>query len=194
MPNARCVALASGDRNEQNYATVSSYNLLIEALDTRRQELNISCNELDELAGTALGYFGKCAGDSRTKKLGWKSTFPIARRLGLRLVFEIDEAATAETLAEACQRENAHVRTGNHSAPVSDRVVERALRHMATCYSWAEIVQAASGARKTIAAEKAARKKATAVLAPKNHDKRSSPAATAYDRGMLTAMADLGVR
>jgi hypothetical protein len=95
------------------YATISDYDLMIEALDERRKELKLSCNELDDLAGIAAGYFAKCAGASQVKHLGWKSAFGVARALGLRLVFEIDPDATAATLAAARQRNANQARPGN---------------------------------------------------------------------------------
>src|SRR5208282_346724 len=106
------------------YATLFNYDLLIEALDERRKELNISCNELDDRAGIATGYFAKCVG-SRTKTLAWKTVFKVARQLGLRLVFEVDSAATKATLAVARRRNVNQAREGNMAARCSPRARQR---------------------------------------------------------------------
>lgn len=139
------------------YASISDYGLLIEALDERRKELNLSCNELDDLASIATGYFAKCAGGSRTKTLGWHSVFKVSKRLGLRMVLEIDPAATAATLAVARPRQARQARPNNLAARSGRRTIHRALRHLALTCSWVEILKIVSAARAAVAAEQAAK-------------------------------------
>ena len=137
------------------YATISDYDLMCEALDERRQELNLSCNELDDLAGIASGYVGKCFGGSRTAHLGWKSAFVVARALGLRIVVEIDPDATAATLLTARRRHAKQARPNNLAAKIGGRTLERVLRYLAGL-SWNEAQAVLAEARATAAAEREA--------------------------------------
>jgi len=172
------------------YAVLPDYDLMIEALDERRKELNISCNELDDLADVATGYVAKCFGASRTKRLGWKSTFKIVRQLGLRIVFEIDPDATAATLAVARQRQTNQAREGNFAVPASKRVIDRALRYMATEFSWNEILAAVGKTRATVAAEQAAKAKSAAGPPAEQKTKRPAPATVAVDAPRVSAMSE----
>jgi hypothetical protein len=107
------------------YAVASDRELLIEALDERRRELSMSMNELDDIAGLAMGATGKYFGPSRVKTLGLHVFLKMIGALGLRLVLEVDGEATDYVLT--CRRETVarHAHPGNFAQPLSARVVER---------------------------------------------------------------------
>ncbi len=190
------------------YASISDYELMLEALDERRKELGISCSELDDLAGIAAGYFSKCAGASQVKRLGWKSALLVARALGLRLTLEIDPDATAATLAAARRRNANQARPNNFAARPGKRALQRAMRHI-NKFSWSDILKAIHAAKKAGAEQaeqtvKAARKAAIEAnkQPPASNEGRCNgkahgaakrpvpPAAGAFDAPMVEAMRE----
>jgi hypothetical protein len=59
---------------------------LVAIVRRRQNELNISCETLDAIAGLASGHFSKLT--CGTKGFGFLSTFLVLPALGLRLVVE----------------------------------------------------------------------------------------------------------
>jgi hypothetical protein len=129
------------------YAVLWNRGAAAEALNERRIELGMSLLELDEAADQAAGTAAKYLGPGEVKCLGVESFFRLAGALGLRIVAEVDHGATTALLEQSRPREASQARPGNYAAPVSERVVQRALRHLTTCYSWNEILQTVSKAR-----------------------------------------------
>jgi hypothetical protein len=77
----------------------SNYSGLIQALRARAEELAISRQDLDRLAGVPLGYSGKLLGSAQVRKLTAATLFYLLEALGLEIILIEDEAATARTLA-----------------------------------------------------------------------------------------------
>jgi hypothetical protein len=138
-------------------AAPSNYEALVDAIDARRKELALSHADLDRIAGVAAGYTGKVLGPSRTKKIGWLSTFDYLGALGLKIVLVADDEMAKRHAKRGLPRQAHQARPGHFAVAPSGRHIERVLRHMATCYSWREIMGAASQARATVAAEQATR-------------------------------------
>lgn len=118
------------------YAQPQTYEALVEALKDRAGELGISYADIDLIAGLTSGYAGKCLGPSMVKRLGALTLFLILPALGLRVALVRDDKAAQRSIARVVRRHDNQARVGNNAAPVSDRVVERALRRMAVEFSW----------------------------------------------------------
>ena len=178
------------------YAVLWNREAAAEALNERRIDLRLSMIELDETANQAAGTSAKYLSPGQTKCLGVESLFRLAGALGLRVVLEVDPKATAALLEQSRPRRANQVRLENFSQKCGRRTLDRALRHMAACYSWREIIAAASGARATVAAEQATKAAAQAATKQKSRARAAIPvpltsAAAAYDGGMVTAMGEI---
>jgi hypothetical protein len=78
---------------------ISDYDDLIDAIRVRVDELAISREGLDDLAGLTAGYSGKLLSPSRTKVFGRMSLGSTLGAIGCRLILVEDPAATAKTLS-----------------------------------------------------------------------------------------------
>jgi hypothetical protein len=139
------------------FAACADYNAMVDALVRRADQLGISCNDIDLIAGLASGHAAKIMGPSQVKKAGAGTLFLLAPALGLRLAFLVDEEATHRYRDRYLKRENSQVRRSVFTHPPNERVVQRVLRHLAESWNWQDILSAVSEARKTLAAERAAK-------------------------------------
>jgi hypothetical protein len=72
---------------------ISSRDDLVATVHKRQDELNISCETVDLIAGLADRHYSKLT--SKVKGFGFMSTFVVLKALGLRLRVEEDPDATA---------------------------------------------------------------------------------------------------
>lgn len=106
---------------------------LVEVLRRRKQELQITDQELDRIAGLTSGHSGKLLGAARVKRFGELSLFLMLGALGLRLAVVIDENASRKFSGQAEQsvqssRMLARATKGRYSVgPLSRKVIHRAL-------------------------------------------------------------------
>jgi hypothetical protein len=86
---------------------ISEYSALVETFRARAAELELSRAEIDRLSGMADGYASKLLGRAGTapgankkkRRMLPTSLDLVLNVLGLRIVFIVDEVATARTLA-----------------------------------------------------------------------------------------------
>lgn len=107
------------------YAVLWNYQAMIEAFVARREELQISCSDLDAVARLPSGYAGKVLGASQFRRFSMESTLKMAKALGLRVVLEVDTKATERTLARRPVRMERAVRTNNYARQPSIRIERR---------------------------------------------------------------------
>lgn len=97
---------------------ISDYAGLLEAFRERANELQISREGIDDIAGWADGYASKIlagAGAKRRKVIGPLSLEPMLVTLGLKLILIEDPEATARTLARRNPVDGRQQRFGNAS-------------------------------------------------------------------------------
>jgi len=87
---------------------IRSYSDLLSLLRARRDELGISCETLDRLAGLSSGHAGRLL--SGLSRCGVILYWPLLTALGLRCVIEIDPDAVARLAPRWQRRNEAHVR------------------------------------------------------------------------------------
>jgi hypothetical protein len=95
----------------------SDYIDVINALRDRTDELQISREAIDSIAGLSDGYAAKLLSESPSKVLGPISMGPTLQTLGLRLMLVEDTAATARTIERRTPVVATHRRLGNKSNP-----------------------------------------------------------------------------
>jgi hypothetical protein len=97
----------------------NDYRTLIETCRARAIELELSRLEIDRLSGLPIGFSGKLLGRDgegpRQKRMWPISLEAMLGVLGLKLLFVVDEAATARTLALRTPVDRAQQRFGNVS-------------------------------------------------------------------------------
>jgi hypothetical protein len=91
----------------------SDYVDVINALRDRTDELQLSREAIDSIAGLSDGYAAKLLSGSPSKVLGPISMGPTLETLGLRLMLVEDTAATARTIARRTPVVSTHRRLGN---------------------------------------------------------------------------------
>src|SRR5688572_20147770 len=101
-------------------AIVRDYSDLHAALRHRANEMGLSRESLDDLAGLAKGHTAMILGPRPSKRLGWVSTGPVLGALGVALAVIADPEAVAriERRLESgllTRRDEKFVRSGNHS-------------------------------------------------------------------------------
>jgi hypothetical protein len=89
---------------------IKNYDELIDLLNRRLDELQLTRSTVDELGGLQENYISKCLRSAQTRKLGSVSGFTTFGVLGLRLFFLQDDDATARTLARRTPRKKGLVR------------------------------------------------------------------------------------
>jgi hypothetical protein len=100
---------------------ISDYRTLVETFRARADELELSRSEIDRLSGMADGYSGKLLGRAATapgankkkRRMLPTSLDLVLGVLGLKIIFIVDEAATARTLARRIPVDRANQRFGN---------------------------------------------------------------------------------
>jgi hypothetical protein len=85
-------------------AIVTSMPELIDAIRARRDELNISHETIDDIAGLPSGYTSKLLAPSPIKNLGWMSLGAILGALGIGLVVIEDSVQRAKVESRWCKR------------------------------------------------------------------------------------------
>lgn len=110
------------------YAVVWDRESAVETLDQRRIEMGMSMRELDDAIGQAAGTCAKYLGPGGTKGLGVTSLLKMAKKLGLRVVLEIDREASAIVLDERRERHANQARPDHYSNPVGKRIKARVAR------------------------------------------------------------------
>jgi hypothetical protein len=109
-------------------AFADSYDSLIEALRTRKAQLELSDSMVDVIGGLTRGHTEKILGPSRTKKLSPMTMDVLLATLAVKIciVEDVDAAKIMEGRWE--QRVANHVRTV--AGRVSKRIVEQAKPHL----------------------------------------------------------------
>ena len=87
---------------------IRSYSDLLSLLRARRDELGISCETLDRLAGLSSGHAGRLL--CGVKRAGITLYWPLLESLGLRCLIEVDPDAVARLAHRWHRRNEAHVR------------------------------------------------------------------------------------
>jgi hypothetical protein len=91
-------------------AIVNDYAGLHAALQKRANDLGVSRETLDDLAGLQQGYTSKVLGVRSMRVLGKLSLGCVLQALGLELVVRVDEKQMAKVRSRLVQREQAQVR------------------------------------------------------------------------------------
>ena len=91
---------------------ISSRDDLVAIVRKRQDELNISCETVDQLAGLADRHYSKLT--SQVKGFGWLTVFTVLPALGLRLRVEEDPDATARLRHRWTPRQG-HVKNGSRA-------------------------------------------------------------------------------
>jgi hypothetical protein len=91
----------------------SDYADVISALRDRTDELQISREAIDSIAGLSDGYAAKLLSESPSKILGPTSMGPTLQTLGLRLMLVEDTAASQRTIERRTPVVASHRRLGN---------------------------------------------------------------------------------
>lgn len=169
---------------------VRDYESLVEAFIALKAHLGLSNQTCDDLAGFAAGTTDKFLGPGGVKKIG-PVTFSLLCGLFAVKFIPVLDVEAAERMAGRWERRNsAQVRAT--TTRVSKTLLDRALRHLAREFSWAEILAAIGQARATVAAEAKAERKVAADLAARNTN-RPAPVTAAFDRPLpdeLEAIAE----
>jgi hypothetical protein len=100
---------------------ISEYSALVETFRARADELQLSRAEIDRLGGMPDGYSGKLLGRAGTvpgankkkRRMLPTSLDLVLGVLGLKIIFIVDEIATAKTLARRIPVDRSNQRFGN---------------------------------------------------------------------------------
>jgi hypothetical protein len=113
------------------YATVPSYEHLVDALNRRRTALNVSMKTLAEAASLQPGFVSSALGPSRTRRFGYLSLPLLLAPLGLRLgLIEAPELAARYT--NELEKSNSNqARNNNYAARSGKRIRSRVFREFA---------------------------------------------------------------
>lgn len=111
---------------ETYLCVISGLADIVEIARKRRIDMQLSCEQLDEIAGLAAGHSSKLLRKMPAKALGEK-TFPILfGALGLKLVCVEDPAAAAKTLRRRTPRDARYDTSGCRSAALNDASTDQA--------------------------------------------------------------------
>jgi hypothetical protein len=91
-------------------AEAKDYSQLHSACRARAEQLQASRLVLDELAGTASGWFGKFLGPRQVRRLGMASLGPALAALGLKFIVVEDPEQTARNADKLPRRCEFNVR------------------------------------------------------------------------------------
>ena len=91
-------------------ATVNDYPGMLAALRARAEELRISRETIDQVAGLPSGYSGKILGIKQVRRLNLISLGPVLGALGIKLVIVEDAAALREFGGRSNKRHENRVR------------------------------------------------------------------------------------
>jgi len=91
-------------------ATVNDYPGMLAALRARAEELRISRETIDQVAGLPSGYSGKILGIKQVRRLNLISLGPVLGALGIKLVMVEDAAALREFGGRSNKRHENRVR------------------------------------------------------------------------------------
>jgi hypothetical protein len=112
------------------YAALPGYEAIVEAINRRRGQVNVSVKTLALAASLQPGFVGAALGPSRTRRLGYLSLPLLLAPLGLRLgLIEAPELAARYT-NEMEKANSNQARSNNDAAIISKRVKDRVLRHL----------------------------------------------------------------
>jgi hypothetical protein len=106
-----------------------TYSEFVELLRSRLDAIDISMDQLDELAGLPRGYAGKVFGGCQTRRLGPITMWPMLQALGLKIHLTEDAELTAKMQSRYGGRQSRQARPNNHASPVSKRLMARVFRH-----------------------------------------------------------------
>jgi hypothetical protein len=93
---------------------IRDYNHLIDILQARREDLELSNEAAEEIAGFTTGHVTKILGPRRTKKFGQLTMPTLFEVLGVKLFLLEDKAAAARTIARRSPRQIQHVNSRQH--------------------------------------------------------------------------------
>ena len=155
---------------------IRSYEDLIAALRAVKSHLQLSNETLEQISGITAGGVDKYLGPTRSKHVGAVAFDLLLGGLAIELHVR-PNLQQAEKMADRWERRNGSA--VRMPARVSKTLIDRALRHLASEFSPAEILTAIDQARSTVAAE--ANADHTAVPAAQADRPAPVPAAAAYD-------------
>lgn len=112
----------AGKMTERRIAVVKSYDELIETLWRRVEELGLTREALDDVAGFQTGYSGKLLGLAHVRMLGRMSFGTILQALGLMLIVVEDPEALAKLNARGQKRKRPAVDASTRSISPIERV------------------------------------------------------------------------
>jgi len=93
-------------------ATVTDYAGMLAALRDRADELRLSREAIDQVAGLPSGYSGKILGIGQVRRLNLISLGPVLGALGVKLVMVVDGAALKQFGSRSAKRHENRVRHG----------------------------------------------------------------------------------
>jgi hypothetical protein len=96
---------------------ITSRDDLVEVVRKRQDELNISCETIDQLAGLAERHYNKIA--CGLKGFGYVSSFLVLTALGLRIKIEEDPEATKRLRHRWMPRQTSRTRQASRRARVA---------------------------------------------------------------------------
>jgi hypothetical protein len=91
-------------------ATVTDYAGMLAALRDRADELRLSREAIDQVAGLPSGYSGKILGIGQVRRLNLISLGPVLGALGVKLVMVVDGAALEQFGGRSAKRHQNRVR------------------------------------------------------------------------------------
>lgn len=94
----------------RHLATVNGYQGLVAAIRARKDEMRISDNELEDLAGLTRGHVSKLLAPGASKTLGPLSMGRLLRSLGLELIVAENAGQTAKIRELYSERNETRVR------------------------------------------------------------------------------------
>ena len=95
-------------------AEIRSYNDLLDVLVARKNELGLSNETLEEIAGVTRGHVDKVFGPSREKRMGWFLFGLILPSLALKLLAVVDEPQAKLMHARWERRNTKQIRVRSH--------------------------------------------------------------------------------
>jgi hypothetical protein len=113
------------------YAALPDYEHLVDALNRRRLECDVSFRSLAETASLQPGFVSGALGPSRTRRFGWLSVFLLLPPLGLRIAL-VEAPELAALYADSLTKRNANqARPSNFASRVGTRQISRVLKYLA---------------------------------------------------------------
>jgi hypothetical protein len=91
-------------------AEITDYDDLLAALRARADELEISRETIDHIAGFPDRYAGKILSLSHPRRIGLRSLGPILSALGMKLIAVADDSALERNRSRMVKRDKSQVR------------------------------------------------------------------------------------